>query len=83
MLVVQPPPPEYALAPELVEEATAAALRAAAAQGIRGAAVTPFLLSEVQRRTNGASVDANLALLESNAALAGQVAATLERLRRS
>ena len=83
MLVVQPPPLEYALVPELVEEATAAALHAAAAQGIRGAAVTPFLLSEVQRRTNGASVHANLALLESNAALAGLVAATLGRIRGS
>ncbi len=81
MLVVQPPPLEYALVPELVEEATATALHAAAAQGIRGAAVTPFLLAEVQRRTNGASVHANLALLESNAALAGQVAASLVRLR--
>jgi pseudouridine-5'-phosphate glycosidase len=80
-LVVQPPPPEHALAPELVEEATTAALHAAALQGIRGAAVTPFLLGEVQRRTNGASVHANLALLESNAALAGQVAAALAQKR--
>ena len=81
ILVVQPPPPEHALAPELVEEATTAALHAAALQGIRGAAVTPFLLGEVQRRTNGASVHANLALLESNAALAGQVAAALAQKR--
>ncbi len=80
MLVVQPPPAEYALMPELVEDATAAALHAAAAQGIRGAAVTPFLLSEVQRRTNGASVHANLALLESNASLAGQIASALAHL---
>jgi pseudouridine-5'-phosphate glycosidase len=83
MLVVQPPPLEYALLPELVEEATVAALHSAAAQGVRGAAVTPFLLREVQRRTNGASVHANLALLESNAALAGQVAAALVKARGS
>ena len=83
MLVVQPPPAEYALMPELVEDATAAALHEAAVQGIRGAAVTPFLLSEVQRRTNGASVHANLALLESNASLAGQIASALVTLRSS
>ena len=82
MLVVQPPPPEHALEPELVEEATMAALAAAALQGIRGGAVTPFLLGEVQRRTNGASVQANLALLESNAALAGEIAAAIA-LRRN
>jgi pseudouridylate synthase len=80
MLVVQPPPAEYALMPELVEDATAAALHEAAAQGIRGAAVTPFLLAEVQRRTDGASVHANLALLEANASLAGQIALALTHL---
>ncbi len=81
MLVVQPPPIACALVPELVEDATAAALHAAASQGIRGAAVTPFLLAEVQRRTGGASVQANLALLESNAALAGRIATALAQSR--
>ena len=77
MLVVQPPPPEFALSSELVEDATAAALTHAATLGIRGAAVTPFLLTEVQRRTDGASVRANLALLSANAALAGAIAVAL------
>ncbi len=81
MLVVQPPPIACALVPELVEEATAAALFAASSKGIRGAAVTPFLLAEVQRRTSGASVRANLALLESNAALAAHIAVALEQSR--
>lgn len=80
MLVVQPPPSAFALMPAVVEEATAAALHEASKQGVRGAAVTPFLLSEVQRRTNGASVQANLALLEANAALAGQIAVALSQL---
>ena len=82
MVVVQPPPRDYALLPELVEDATAAALHAAAEQGIRGAAVTPFLLAEVQRRTSGASVQANLALLANNASLAGQIAVALADSRR-
>jgi pseudouridine-5'-phosphate glycosidase len=81
MLVVQPPPAEFALPPELVEDATAAALTHAATLGVRGAAVTPFLLSEVQRRTDGASVRANLALLSSNAALAGAIAVALHGSR--
>jgi pseudouridine-5'-phosphate glycosidase len=42
--------------------------------GIRGKAVTPFLLSCVAARTDGSSLEANLALLESNARLAGEVA---------
>lgn len=77
ILVVQPPPPAFALEPALVEEATAAALRQSKEQGVRGGAVTPFLLAEVQRRTNGQSVVANLALLEANAALAADIAVAL------
>ena len=81
MLVVQPPPAEFALPAALVEDATAAALTHATTLGIRGAAVTPFLLTEVQRRTDGASVRANLALLAENAALAGAIAVALHGSR--
>ncbi|MDQ6611293.1 MAG: pseudouridine-5'-phosphate glycosidase [Gemmatimonadota bacterium] len=77
ILVVQPPPPEHALPGELVNNATTAALRDARAQGVRGGAVTPFLLAEVQKRTNGQSVATNLALLEANAALAADIAVAL------
>lgn len=74
MLVVQPPPAEFALPQSLVDEATAAALDRAAREGIRHAAVTPFLLADVMQRTDGKSVDTNLALLEANASLAARVA---------
>jgi pseudouridine-5'-phosphate glycosidase len=47
---------------------------AAGRKGIRGPAVTPFLLSEVTRLTNGGSLAVNVALLRENAALAGAVA---------
>jgi pseudouridine-5'-phosphate glycosidase len=79
MLVVQPPPAHDAIPTPLVEEATRAALAAASAAGIRGAAVTPFLLGEIQQRTNGRSVRANLALLEANARLAGEIATALQQ----
>lgn len=77
ILVVQPPPAEFALDTALVEQATAAALRQSNEQGVRGGKVTPFLLAEVERRTNGRSVVANLALLEANAALAADIAVAL------
>ncbi len=78
MLVVQPPPAEHAVPVDIVERATMAALEAARTAGIRGAAVTPFLLADIQQRTAGRSVQANLALLENNARLAGQIAAALQ-----
>ena len=81
MLVVQPPPAATALPVDLVNHATDAALAAARAAGVRGAAVTPFLLAEMQHRTEGKSVVANLALLENNASLAGRIAVALVAAR--
>ena len=54
---------------------------AARAAGVRGAAVTPFLLADIQHRTEGKSVVANLALLENNTALAGRIAVALAAAR--
>lgn len=79
LLVVQPPPAAEAVPAAVVEAATRDALQAAAAAGVRGGAVTPFLLAEIQQRTAGRSVQANLALLEANARLAGEIAVALSR----
>ncbi len=77
ILVVQPPPSAEALPRELVEQAVEEALQAARASGVRGAALTPFLLGAVERHTAGRSLRTNLALLEQNATLAAQVAIAL------
>lgn len=77
VLVVQPPPAATALPQALVDDAVARALRDAAAAGITGARVTPFLLGAVMAATDGRSLPANLALLEANATLAAQVAVAL------
>ena len=74
MLVVQAPPEKWALPHDDVERAIASALRAAEANGITGPAMTPFMLSELKERTNGATVRVNLELLAANAALAAQIA---------
>ena len=74
LLVVQPPPAEHALPRESVEQAVEQAQRDAREQGIRGAAVTPYLLASVTRLTAGGSLATNLALLEENAALAAKIA---------
>jgi pseudouridine-5'-phosphate glycosidase len=76
-LVANPIPAEAAAAAAPVEEATHAALRAAKQAGIGGRDLTPFLLAEIVRRTDGASLDANVALARNNARLAGGLAAAL------
>ncbi|MDP1890760.1 MAG: pseudouridine-5'-phosphate glycosidase, partial [Gemmatimonadaceae bacterium] len=77
MLVVQQPPAHSALDERLVEDAVRLALAEARSAGVTGAAVTPFLLAAVERETGGASLGANLALLEDNAALAARISVAL------
>lgn len=45
--------------------------------GVRGKAVTPWLLDRIFRLTNGASLDANVALVKNNARLAARIAVEL------
>lgn len=77
MLVVQPPPADVALPRRAVEDAVESAMRAAQSEGVRGGALTPFLLAAVERETGGRSLGANLALLEANAMLAAEIAGEL------
>jgi pseudouridine-5'-phosphate glycosidase len=77
MLVMQAPPPELALSRVEVEEAVDRAVALARAAGVRGAAATPYLLSAVTEVTQGRSLQVNLALLEQNARLAGEIARAL------
>jgi pseudouridylate synthase len=75
-VLVLVPPPEP-IPREVVEAAVSAALGAARERGVRGKAVTPFLLEAVARATQGRALEANLALLERNASVAGEIAAAL------
>jgi pseudouridylate synthase len=77
ILIANPPPEEVALAHEAVDNAIQQALREAAQQGIRGQAVTPFLLARVSELTAGSSLHANLGLLHNNARLAAEIAVCL------
>ena len=53
------------------------ALEAAEQQGVRGAALTPFLLAQLNDATRGRSLAANLSLLRANARVAAQIALAL------
>lgn len=79
-VVVANPIPEADEMPfELYTRALRQALDAAITEGVRGRAVTPFLLERVRAVTGGESVRANLALLRNNARVAGRLAAALRR----
>ena len=77
VLVVNPVPVGAALDPAAHDAALEAALGAAEHEGIRGKHVTPFLLAHLQQTLGPSAVAANVALVESNAALAAQIAQAL------
>src|SRR5262249_16591114 len=61
-----------------MERAINQAVAEAGAAGVRGQALTPYLLSRIAELTQGESLAANLALLENNARVAAQMAVALE-----
>jgi pseudouridine-5'-phosphate glycosidase len=79
IVVMQPPPAAHAVRKANIERALDAALDDAKRHGVRGGAVTPYLLTAVERASEGRTLAANLALLEANAALAGEIAVACAR----
>ena len=77
VLVAVPCPADAAIPAGEIARAIDEALDEAAAAGVSGAALTPFLLSRVAARTGGRALRANLALLENNARVAGRIAVAL------
>ena len=74
LLVANPIPAADELDRRVHDETLAAGLAAAGQAGVRGKAVTPFLLDFFHRQTHGASLAANVRLVLNNARLAGEIA---------
>lgn len=77
LVVANPIPASEALAGEAIEAEIRAALADAEAQGVRGRALTPWLLADLNRRTAGRSLQANIALVRHNATVGGAMAVAL------
>jgi pseudouridylate synthase len=71
-----PPPSASALRKQEVDAWIAQALQAAAVAGIRGKAVTPYLLDYLANASGGKTLETNIALLVNNARVAAQIAKT-------
>jgi len=76
-LICVPCPVSDALPKEEVERALGQAEREAEAKGIRGPALSPFLLNRLAELTSGRTLKANLALLRNNARVAAEIAVAL------
>ncbi|KAI9048287.1 hypothetical protein LZ554_008082 [Drepanopeziza brunnea f. sp. 'monogermtubi'] len=81
MLFANPIPKEFALPKEEIDAAIEQAVKEAAEQGFHGAANTPFILARIKDLTEGNSLPANRALVESNVTMAARVAKHLAIFR--
>lgn len=77
LLLVVPCPEADAIDAATIDPVIEAALAAADREGIRGGAVTPFVLEHVRVATHGRSIAANRALAVQNAQIAARVACAL------
>ncbi len=77
VLVANPVPEESALSEAEIASALETALGEAAAAGVQGKEVTPFLLARVKELTGGRSLASNIALVLHNARLAARLALAL------
>ncbi|MGE6785272.1 pseudouridine-5'-phosphate glycosidase [Ensifer adhaerens] len=77
MLVANPVPEAAEIPREEMEIYIARALDNAENDEITGKAVTPYLLSNLFEMTEGRSLETNIALVENNARLAGEIAVAL------
>lgn len=79
LVVANPLPENQQLDPALHEQVLADALAAAEESGVTGKDVTPYLLAHFHRATHGKSMEANVAIILSNAALAADIAVVAQR----
>lgn len=79
LLVANPLPTALQLDPGVLDDALTDALAVAADQGVRGKAVSPFLLDRIQQITGGMSVEVNLHIARGNIELAAKIAACWAR----
>jgi pseudouridine-5'-phosphate glycosidase len=77
VVVANPLPADEQLDPALHDRVLGEGLAAAAAAGVRGKDVTPFLLDHLARETGGASLEANVRLVLRNARLSAEIAGEL------
>lgn len=77
LLLTVPVPAAAEVAADVLQRALQESLEEAERKGIRGRELTPFLLSGMARASEGATLKANIALLENNARIAALVACAL------
>lgn len=74
ILIANPIPQKYEIPFEKMDEYIKVALRRAKRNNVTGRGLTPFLLAEIVKITEGSSLETNIRLVENNVALACRIA---------
>ncbi|MDN4053393.1 pseudouridine-5'-phosphate glycosidase [Massilia sp. YIM B02763] len=77
VVVSNPVPEAHAMQNDEIDGIIAQALREADEQGVKGKAVTPFLLARIKELTGGRSLATNIALVKHNALVGARLAVAL------
>ncbi|MGV3573879.1 MAG: pseudouridine-5'-phosphate glycosidase [Devosia sp.] len=81
VLIANPIPEADAWEASAIEGFITQALADADAKGVKGKAMTPFLLQRIFELTEGKSLVSNIALVKNNARVAGEIAVALAQLQ--
>jgi pseudouridylate synthase len=77
LVISNPVPAQEAMPRAEIDAITTQALQEAAAQGIQGKAVTPYLLARIKDLSKGRSLATNIALVKNNARVGSELACAL------
>lgn len=83
IVIANPIDEAHAIAYDVIEAAINDAIEAAKQNHVHGKALTPWLLSHIEKATNKKSLAANKALVKSNAALAAAIAKALSERKKT
>jgi pseudouridine-5'-phosphate glycosidase len=77
VLLTVPIPVDDEIPASRIDAVLRAALDSSVSAGVTGPAVTPYVLGQIEKETDGQSIPANLALARNNAGVAARIAVTL------
>ena len=78
MLVTCPIPEAYEIPYDKMDGVINAALEKSRQNNVKGKEITPFLLDEVKKLTDGSSLEANIKLVLNNADIGSRIGKVLE-----
>ena len=81
ILITNPIPEQYAMDDKVINDAINKALKMADEQGIKGKAITPFLLKTIVELTGGDSLESNIQLVLNNAAIGAEISKEVCKLK--